>query len=124
MVQNLHRVTDFYVLLTRDVVIHQNVIRPLEWAFLNILERSPQSLEAVQIDSINNLERARGRELPNYRTHDVDMWQSAQNIAHFNSNRRAAYGRQVRGSRRLHDHIGSNAGSAIPGIVHDAVGKA
>ena len=104
------------------IVIHQAIVRALERAAVKVVKRD-QGLEGLEVNPVDDLEVLGGGELPDHRRNHSDVGQLRKHAADFDRHRSIAYARHERSVGRLHDHIGADAGLALPGVIQHADGK-
>ncbi len=113
----------FHMLRLGKIIIHQAIIRSLERAAVQEVERD-QRLERLEVDSVDDFQVLGGGELPDDRRHHLDVRQLRQHAADLDRHGSIADARHERSVGRLHDHISADAGLALPGIIQHAYREA
>ncbi len=123
MIEYLDVVAHLHMLRLGKKVIYQAIVRALKRSTAQVV-KGDQFLKRFEIDAVDDLEVLGSGELPDDRRNHADMGQLRDHAADFDGHRGIAYARHERSVGGLHDHVGADAGLALPGVIQHTDGEA
>ncbi len=120
VIQYVDRVADLAVLRPGFEIVDDHRVRPLERTAGEVWKRTTHGLKRLQVDSVNNLNVAGRRKLRYHRRNRDHVRKLANFVRHLLRDGSATDTHKQRGSRWLHQDVGTYARLAAAAVVEHA----